>query len=205
MRGNGDSYVAAVSHDGRLVGFSSFSTDLVPGLVGACVHNAYLWDRQAAAPAASRLISHTPTAANVCGNSGSGISSLSANGQYVVFESVATDLTPGETGPGPSPFPYGENSQLYRWDRLAPAESATTLISHTFADAHRRAFGDSFDASVSANGGQVVFSSRATDIATADFNDGSDAFWWSAADVAPPLFADDFATGDTSAWSATFP
>ena len=205
MRGNGDSYVAAVSHDGRLVGFSSFSTDLVPGLVGACVHNAYLWDRQAAAPAASRLISHAHTAANVCGNSGSGISSLSANGQYVVFESVATDLTPGETGPGPSPFPYGENSQLYRWDRLAPAESATTLISHTFADAHRRAFGDSFDASVSANGGQVVFSSRATDIATADFNDGSDAFWWSAADVAPPLFADDFATGDTSAWSATFP
>ncbi len=205
MRGNGDSYVAAVSHDGRLVGFSSSSTDLLPGLVGACVYNAYLWDRQASAPGASRLISHTPTAANVCGNSGSAISLLSANGQFVVFESVATDLTLGETGPGPSPFPYGENSQLYRWDRLAPAESATTLISHTFADSHRRAFGDSFGASVSANGGQVVFTSRATDMTAADFNDDSDAFWWSSANVAPPLFADDFATGDTSAWSATSP
>ncbi len=205
MRGNGDSYVAAISHDGRLVGFSSFSTDLLPGLVGACVYNAYLFDRQASAPGASRLISHTPTAANVCGNSGSAISLLSANGQFVVFESVATDLTPGETGPGPSPFPYGENSQLYRWDLLAPAESATTLISHTFADPHRRAFGDSFGASVSANGGQVVFSSRATDIAAADFNDGSDAFWWSSAAVASPLFADDFASGDTSAWSAASP
>ena len=204
-RGNGDSYVAAISHDGRLVGFSSTSTDLVQNLIGTCVFNAYLWDRDAAALGASRLISHTPTAANVCGNGGSAMSLLSSNGQFVVLVSVATDLTVGETGPGPSPFPYGENSQLYRWDRLAPAESATTLISHTYADSHRRAFGDSFGASVSANGGQVVFSSRATDMTPADFNDGSDAFWWSSADVAPPLFADDFASGDTSAWSATSP
>ena len=204
-RGNGDSYVAAISHDGRLVGFSSTSTDLVQNLIGTCVFNAYLWDRDAAALGASRLISHTPTAANVCGNSGSAMSLLSSNGRFVVLVSVATDLTVGETGPGPSPFPYGENSQLYRWDRLAKAASATTLISHTYADSHRRAFGDSFGASVSANGGQVVFSSRATDMTPADFNDGSDAFWWSSADVAPPLFADDFASGDTSAWSATSP
>lgn len=204
-RGNGDSYVGAISHDGRLVGFTSTSTDLVEGLIGACVFNAYLWDREAAALGASRLISHTPTAANVCGNDSSAISLLSANGRFVVLESVATDLTLGETGPGPSPFPYGENSQLYRWDSLAPAASATTLVSHAYADSHRRAFGDSFGASISANGDQVVFSSRATDMTTADFNEDSDAFWWTSADVAPPLFADDFASGDTSAWSATAP
>ena len=91
--GNGDSVASWLSPDGRFVVFSSAASDLVPGGNGQLCLDVFLRDR----------LSNTTVlvSANLNGTGGGNGNSMfgqaSTNGQYVVFQSEASDLVSGDT------------------------------------------------------------------------------------------------------------
>lgn len=97
----------------------------------------------------TRLASHRATGAATGGNQSSD-PSISADGRYVVFESVAADL-----------LPAGNNGvwQVYLWDRTT---DALTLVSHKLDGTPGSAA--SRDPAISADGRYVVFQSGANQL-----------------------------------------
>lgn len=90
-QGNGDSSAPKVSSDGRYVAFESLATNLVPGDTNG-VADVFVRD----------LVANTTTRVSVSGSGtqGNGLSgavSLSANGRWVSFVSLASNLVPGDT------------------------------------------------------------------------------------------------------------
>ncbi|MGH7992658.1 MAG: TolB family protein, partial [Limisphaerales bacterium] len=90
--GDGDSVAPVISPDGRYVVFSSEANDLVPGGNSRFVLNVFLRDRTANTTV---LISANTNGTG--GNDDSILGQVSANGRYVVFQSDASDLVPGDT------------------------------------------------------------------------------------------------------------
>ncbi len=90
--GDSDSVAPAISPDGRYVVFSSGANDLVPGGNSRFALNVYLRDRMANTTV---LISANTNGSG--GNDNSILGQVSANGRYVVFQSEASDLVPGDT------------------------------------------------------------------------------------------------------------
>jgi Tol biopolymer transport system component len=78
IQGDGGSYTATISANGRFVVFSSDATNLVPGDTNGMT-DLFIHDRQ------------TGVTSYAIGRS------LSANGRFVAFTSDATDLVPGDT------------------------------------------------------------------------------------------------------------
>jgi Tol biopolymer transport system component len=98
--GGGDSGRSIISPDGRFVLFASMANNLVLTTNGTPIParfpprlNVYLRDR---ANATTTLIS-VNLSGTAGGNDDSTPSGLSTNGQYVLFESSASDLVPGDT------------------------------------------------------------------------------------------------------------
>jgi Tol biopolymer transport system component len=91
--GNGDSIDPLLSPDGRFVVFSSTAGNLVPGDSRPFISDVFLRDR---ASNTTVLVS-----VNFSGTGGGNAHSMfgqgSTNGQYVVFQSDAGDLVPGDT------------------------------------------------------------------------------------------------------------
>lgn len=81
----------AISSDGRYVTFRAYGDDLVPGDTDI-VTDIFVHDRQTGA---TTRVSGGSCAAQA--NNHSRLSSLSADGRYVVFESLATNLVPWDT------------------------------------------------------------------------------------------------------------
>jgi Tol biopolymer transport system component len=92
-QGNGESGFLrpAISADGRFVAFHSLASNLV-ALDTNGTEDVFVHDRQSGTTERVSLDS-----AGVQGNNGSFSASLSANGRYVTFDSVATNLVPGDT------------------------------------------------------------------------------------------------------------
>lgn len=89
--GNGASWLAEVSNDGRLIAFHSEADNLVSNDLN---HTLDLFVRDLDA-GATRLVSvNRDGSASGNGPSG-GLVTLSANGRYIAFESLATDLVSG--------------------------------------------------------------------------------------------------------------
>lgn len=86
---------------------------------------------------------------------------ISRDGQYVVFRSVATNLTGDDT--------HG-NSQIYR------KNLATGVIELVSVGASGGANGNCFNPSVSADGRYVTFSTGSSDLVANDFNGQGDVF-----------------------------
>ena len=89
--GDGDSWNAAFSSDGRYIAFESVAKNLVTNILNGHTE-IFLRDLQAGA---TTLVSVNPE-----GRGGNGASSnpqVSDDGRFVLFESVATDLTPDQT------------------------------------------------------------------------------------------------------------
>jgi hypothetical protein len=91
--GNGDSVSPRLSSDGRFVVFSSSASDLVTNANGQFYLNVFLRDRSSGS---TLLISPSCTGSGG-GNGDSIAGQVSANGRYVVFQSDASDLVPGDT------------------------------------------------------------------------------------------------------------
>jgi len=113
---------------------------------------------------ASVSVSGTPTDA-VSPNGDSTLGSISADGQFVVFHSDATDLVTPNTDQG--------RTNVYLRDLK---NQTTTLVSHDFSVVTADGNGDSSDAHISADGSWVSFTSAASNLISSDNNGQPDIF-----------------------------
>jgi len=152
----------AISSDGRYVAFRSRSTNLVPedtnGVIDIFVH-----DRTTGETARVSVASDGPQA-----NGSSWVAAISADGRYVAFESLASNLVPGDTN--------GE-CDIFVHDRQT-GETTRVSVASDGTQADRWAWYPS----ISADGRYVAFESTATNLVTGDTNgaefieDGRDIF-----------------------------
>jgi len=155
--GNGASSQPAISADGRFVAFTSAATNLAP-TPGGSGTQIFLRDTQTNQ---TILISR-----DTLGNAGDGPSShptISADGQFVAFTSVATNL---------APIIGGSGSQIFLRDTVG---NATTLVSREIGG--NAGNGASSQPTISATSGQfVAFASLATNLAAIPGGSGSQIY-----------------------------
>jgi len=156
--GNGDSVGPGLSPNGRFVVFSSAANDLVPGGNSYYSQNVFLRDRTWNT---TMLVSGN-TNGTGGGNGSSILGQVSSNGRYVVFQSDATDLVPGDTN---------GVTDIFERDLV----TGTTRLVSVAADG---GFGNgaSTDPVMTPDGTCVVFISAATNLVAGDTNRIADVF-----------------------------
>jgi Tol biopolymer transport system component len=162
------SSLRGLSADGRFVLYESAAANLVAGQVDMNQGtDVFLRDR---ATGTNLLVSHAASGRVVAGNDFSSQSVLSADGRYVAFASVATNLVTGVTDRLiQDPVP-GEPSNYYDVFLFDRTTGGTTLVSRSATSPGLSAFGHSVYPSLSADGRYVAFVSSATDL-VAGFDD----------------------------------
>jgi Tol biopolymer transport system component len=139
--------------DGRQLVYSLNTTG------SPAVENVYLYDFQSAS---NVLISQNYDFTGG-GNSSSDSPTISPDGRFIAYRSVATNLVP---------FDFNDAPDLFVYDT---ANHATILVSVN-ADGSSSAADRSLQPVFSADSQSLFFQSRAPDIAGSDFNTGSDIF-----------------------------
>ncbi len=154
---NNNSFSVALSGTGRWVAFMSVATNLVAGDVNG-VNDAFVHDRQTGVTERVSVRS-TGAEANLQCN---GYPTLSADGRFVAFESLANNLVAQDTNAD--------------WDVfLRDRQTATTTrisVNSFGAQAH----GASRSPAISGNGRFIAFESTASDLVAHDTNARSDVF-----------------------------
>jgi Tol biopolymer transport system component len=194
VQGGNLSHDPSVNGDGRFVTFTSYAANLVPGDTNQA-SDVFLHDRS---NGTTSLVSVDTTSGPANGNSAN--AEISADGDWIAFDSFASDLVASDTNARRDVFLRG---------RVA----ATTELVSVPARSRTQGNGDSFDPTVSDNG-IVAFSSNATNLVSGDANGLTDVFvrsnstyasseaWDSGGPVgglAPAISADGFALVFTSA------
>jgi hypothetical protein len=158
-KGNGNSSDATISADGRFVAFESGSTTLGAG--GTTSSDAYVRDLQANT---TTLVDRASGADGAPANAFSSDAAISANGRFVAFSSLASNLSP-DTGV--------DNTNVFVRDLQT---NSTTLVSR--AGGSNGAAGDSFsqEAAISGDGRFVVFTSFADNLDPGDQTGDEDLF-----------------------------
>ncbi|MBZ0320264.1 MAG: hypothetical protein K8L91_27880 [Anaerolineae bacterium] len=154
---DGNSNNAAISGDGRYVAFDSLATNLVSGDTNGEV-DVFVHDRQ----------THTTTRVSVATGgiqSTGGFSrfpAISADGRYVAFDSLATNLVSGDTNVTRDVF-------------VRDLQTGTTIRVSVASDG-TQANSSSYYPQLSADGRYVSFTSNATNLVTNDTNGLTDTF-----------------------------
>jgi Tol biopolymer transport system component len=163
--GGGSSYDPIVTPDGRYVLFASTSDNLVANAGGLPMPqpfpapvNVFVRDRQTGAT----VLVSVNAAGTAGGNGNSFPNALSTNGQFVVFESAASDLIAGDTNAA---------SDVFVRDVV---NNTTTLVSVSTNGAVGN--GDSRAAAITADGRYVAFVSAADNLVAGDQNGIPDVF-----------------------------
>ncbi len=156
VQGNSQSYAPCLSSDGRFVVFDSDATNLVAADTND-VRDVFVHD----------TVNGTTTRASVdsAGSEGNGISlnaSISGDGRYVVFQSLASNLATGDTN---------EAMDVFVYDTVA----ATTQCA-SVNNLGELGDGNSVEPSISADGRWVAFSSAASNLVHGDVNVHDDIF-----------------------------
>ena len=141
----------SISADGRFVAYLSEATDLVSGFMGASTEKIYLFDRTTGG---NVLVSHAATSETTNANAESFLPDISADGRFVAFESVGSDLVTGQVDGAAD-----EDVFLYE-----VATKTNRLVSHSTASPTTTGDGVSRRASISDDGGRVAFQSSADDL-----------------------------------------
>lgn len=149
----GHSSAASISPDGRYVVFTSWATNIIPG--GADLNSVYLRDLK---QNSNELISVSANGGQAMGNN----PSISANGNYVVFESSGYNFGPVDNN---------NSVDIYLRDR---ANHSNELISVNTNGVQANA--NSSNASISSDGRYVVFQSLASNLVEQDTNSAQDIF-----------------------------
>ncbi len=166
MEANDESRLApAISADGRFVAFSSHASNLVSGDTNTCVGSTTI-------PGSCEdvfvhdLATSTTTRVSVdsAGQQADGFSespSLSANGRYVAFDSVATNLVPGDnnTCGGYSP----SCRDVFVHDSVTGSTERVSVSTNG-----GEANAESFSPVISGDGRFVAFVSRASNLVAGD-------------------------------------
>ena len=156
-QGNGPSTGNTISADGRFVQFSSTASNLVPGDTNGW-QDSFVYDRQ------THTIERVSIAADgtQANNLASGSNAMSADGRYVAFESMASNLVPGDTNATVDVFVYDRQTDNIRQVSVAADGTLGNKIS-TFPF-------------ISADGRYVGFSSIASNLVPGDTNGLQDVF-----------------------------
>lgn len=156
--GNSGSINASITPNGRYVAFMSAASNLVPddtnGFIDIFVH-----DRTT-----DQTTRVSINSAGVEGNSSSVGSSISADGRYVAFESLADNLVPDDTN---------EALDVFVHDRLT---NATTRASVQSGGVQATKNSGSGGTAISADGRFIAFTSSSPDLVPEDTNNKRDAF-----------------------------
>jgi archaellum component FlaF (FlaF/FlaG flagellin family) len=162
------SFLPALSADGRFVAFSSLATNLVPGDTNSLL-DIFVHDRRTGETTRVSVASDgTQASGNPQSSSGSSYASISANGHFVAFVSDVSNLVPGDTN-GRRSLVSGQD--VFVHDRET---GETTRASLGFNG--RQANDASVDTSISGDGRFVAFSSYATNLVRADTTRIEDVF-----------------------------
>lgn len=156
VSGNGNSFSAAISADGRFVLFTSQATNLTPGDPDS-VEDAYLRDMLTGMTEMVSVNSNEEHATRR-----SLANAISADGRYASFESIAGNLMPGD---------MDNDSDIFVRDRL---NGTTTPASVSSAGVPGNA--DSEVSMLSGDGRYVAFRSLASNLVLGDTNNEWDVF-----------------------------
>lgn len=156
VQGNGDSFGPAISADGRYVAFESTSSNLTLGDTNS-VSDVFLKDTQT-----GTLKRVSTDSSNVQGNLDSYVPSISADGRFVAFQSIASNLVTGDT-----------NGTMDIFLKDVQTGSVTRVSTSTGGG---QANSPSYAPSVSADGHFVAFYSSASTLLAGDTNGTADVF-----------------------------
>lgn len=153
----------SISADGRYVTFSSTASNLVLGDTNE-QSDIFVHDRVTGQTTRVDVASDGSQA-----DYGSSLSSISADGRYIAFDSYSPNLVPGDTNNG---------TDIFVHDR---ATGQTTRVN--IASDGNQANNYSLNLALSANGSYVAFTSEASNLVPGDTNGVSDVF---VAEYSPP-------------------
>ncbi|MFO0983482.1 MAG: calcium-binding protein [Planctomycetota bacterium] len=148
--------LAAISADGRLIAFDSKLKALVAGDTNAA-RDVFVNDRQTGATTRVSVDS-----SGMQGNNHSYYPAISADGRYVVFTSIATNLVPGDANGAADVFVHDRQT----------GETARVSVDSQGSEANWVSWGGG----ISADGRRVVFNSAATNLVPGDTNGSPDVF-----------------------------
>ncbi|MCL4812061.1 MAG: PD40 domain-containing protein [Vicinamibacteraceae bacterium] len=155
-QGDQGGWAAAISADGRFVAFSSSSDNLVAG-AGSIYADIFVHDRSTGITSLiSKGLGGTPA------NRESSDPALSADGRFVAFQSVATNLVPDDTN--------GRIDVFVHDVLTGTTQRVSTRTDGAQADA------DAVSSAISGDGRFVAFESRATTLVPGDTNARDDVF-----------------------------
>ena len=146
----------SVSTDGQYVAFDTGATNLVTGTTNA-YKDVFVKDRE------TGLVQRVSiSSAGGVGNNNSRMPSISGDGRYVAFMSMATNLVAGDTN---------GSQDIFVYDRL----TEVIVLASVSADG-TQANGVSQNPKMCGNGSHVVFESYATNLVDSDTNGMADIF-----------------------------
>ena len=155
-QGNGASTSAALSADGRWVAFTSAANNLVPGDTNAAT-DVFVRDRLTGAV---ERVSVSSSGAEA--NGASELPAISAEGRYVTFRSLASNLVSGDTNNA--------------WD-IFVHDRATGLTERvSVSSSGGQGTGTNRDPALSADGRYVAFASTSANLVSGDTNGAQDIF-----------------------------
>jgi archaellum component FlaF (FlaF/FlaG flagellin family) len=153
---NGSSYDVAMSADGRYVAFLTDASNLAPGHTFR-IPDVFVRDRWAATTRQVNVSSDgTP------GNSYSLDVAISADGRYIAFSSLASNLVPGDTNGG--------------YDVFVRDQQTATTTRVSVGDNGAESDSWSFTPKLSADGRYVTFTSDGSNLVAGDTNGVRDVF-----------------------------
>jgi len=154
VEANGPSSLPAVSADGRYVAFYSVASNLVPGDTNA-TGDVFLHDRQT-----GQTTRVSVDSAGGQSNGNSGVPSLSADGRFVVFHSVATNLVPGDTNAVADVFVHDRQT----------GQTTRVSVDSSGAEGNATSYLAVVGPLISSDGRYVAFQSLATNLVPGDTN-----------------------------------
>ncbi len=156
-QGDGTSWASTISADGRFVAFESEASNLVSGDTN---DQSDIFVRERQTGVTERV---SVSSGSTQGNGGSYNPSISADGRFVAFQSLATNLVSGGTNGA---------DQIFAHDRQT-GENELVSISSSGIQGNGPSF---MTPSISANGRFVAFASEATNLISEDTNGVGDIF-----------------------------
>jgi VCBS repeat-containing protein len=149
-------YYSSMSADGRFVTYSSAASNLVPNDKNGA-YDIFVYDRQMGTTERVSIGNHGTEA-----NGSSYMSSISADGRYISYQSDASNLVDGDTNGA---------SDIFIYDRLTHTTSQASVSQ--YGNEGNDTSGRSF---ISADGSYLVFDSHATNLVENDTNSAIDVF-----------------------------
>jgi Tol biopolymer transport system component len=147
-----------ISGNGKYIVFASNSTELVFGDTNG-LSDVFIWDETGTGNKISRISVST---SGVQGNGTSFASSISPDGRYVAFESMADNLVSGDTN---------GIQDIFVRDRIGG-----TTIRVSVSSSGVQGDGLSYSPSISSDGQRVIFASNSTNLVPNDTNASPDIF-----------------------------